>query len=436
MTTPLHSRLAPLAAVAAAALLAACFDQEVPTEQIGGTQYGLQLNVPSPVRTPSATFVGRFAAATPRRLDSLVVTLQNLEPLAGRAAYRFYSVTTAGVARPVSARLTVLRTDSTITGSAIAGRVDSSEAGTSTFLRGTPNNAIVRARFPGAQFGDSTAQWLVVAIEADSAAPSYETAAKPVFARYRSGTGATPFNVLATGSSQFGNFSPTAPFLFTPLGRGRSAFWDRMRDGRLLYSAIVENLTQPPVGYYYQPWLRDTRTRRAIRFGELRDFAGNSLRDADLTPISGSVAQLPSGRFYTSEDSLGVALNTFEGVHLVLEPKLAADTTFALTSVLVGVIGDTLGLRGTGALRVVVTRGGAPLAGATVIVTAGDAPYLVGRGNVAPTASGTGDVLVDRIPAGTVDVRVVPPAGGTAPAAPTRATVVPRDTTVVTVTLP
>jgi hypothetical protein len=393
------------------------------------------------VRTPAATFVGRFAAATPRRLDSLVVTLQNLEPLTGPASYRFYAVTTTGTARPVAARLTQLRTDSTVTAAGtISTRVDSSEAGTSSFLRGTPGNTVVRARFPGAQFGDTTSAFLVVTIEADSATAAYTPATpKPLWLRYRAG-GANPalpafYNVSASGSSLFGNFDPTAPFLFSPLGRGRSAFWDRYKDGKLLYSGIAENLTQPPVGYYYQPWLRDTRARRAMRFGELRDFSGNSLRDADLRPITSSVAQLPFARFGTSEDSVGVPLNTFEAVHLVLEPKLGADTTHALTSVLVGVIGDTLGLRGLGTVRVTVTRGGQPLAGATVIITAAGSPYLVGRGNAIVTEA-TGVREIDRIPAGEVEVRVVPPSGITAPSAPTRVTVVRQQVTQVTVVVP
>lgn len=436
------SRLAPFALVASAAILGACFDQDIPTQQVGGTEYGLLLNVPSPVRVPAATFTTRAGpAAAPRRLDSLVLTLSNLEPLAGNAAYRFYAVRRlTGTATPVSARLTRLRTDSAFSAAgADSIRVDSAEIGTSSFLKGTPNNTIVRARFAGAQFGDTNTAFLVIAIEANEGAPNYQAAPKPLWVRYRSLTGADTlaahFTLTASGGSTFGNFHPVTPFPYTPLGRGRSAFWDRFRDGKLLYSAIAENLTQPPIGYYYQPWLRDTRTRRALRFGELRDFSGQSLRDADLTPIAGSVAQLPAARFNTSEDSLGVQLNTYEGVHLVLEPKLGTDTAFAPTSVLVGVIGDTLGLRGTGAVRVTVTRGGQPLGGATVIVTSGGTFYRVGRGNAAPT-NAAGQVFIDRIPAGDVDVRVIPAGGVAGPATPSRATIAPRDTTAVSIVVP
>jgi hypothetical protein len=342
---------------------------------------------------------------------------------------------------PVAARLTALRSDSVATtAGGVTVTTDSSEIGTSTFFHGAPGNTTIRARFAGAQFGGTSRQFLVVTIQSDSTAPVFDaTTPRPLFLRYRNAT--TPFAVLASGTGQFGIFSATTtPYLYVAGGRGRSAFWDRNRDGRLLYSAIVENLTYPPLGYYYQPWLRDTRTRRAVRFGELVDTLGHSLRDADLTVPTSSVAQLPPGRFQTSEQEIGVPLVTFDGVHLVLEPKLG-DTSLALTTVLLGAIGDTLVNRGLGALEVLVLRGQEPVAGASIVVVPvhGNAPIGAPRPaltlDTLPQKSKKGTAIVTGIPAGLVDIYVTPPTGS-APASPTRAEVVRQDTVGVTVTLP
>ena len=426
----------PLAALA----FGACFDGDVPTKQIGGTEFGLLLNVASPVRVPGATFTARAAPPT-TTLDSLIVTFTNLKPLEGRAAYRFYAVgPTLATAIPVAARLTALRRDSAVTATgSVAETTDSSELGTSTYYRGQKPNVTVRARFGGAQFAGNTTQFLVVTIQTDSTAPAFDSTATPMplWLRYRN---ATTNAVLTSGSAIFGEFHPVSPRPFVALGRGRSAFWDRFNNMRLLYSAIVEGLTQPPLGYYYQPWLRDTRTRRDVAFGELRDDAGNSLRDADLMTIPGSVAQIPIGRFETSEDSVGSPLMSFDGVHLVLEPKLG-DTTLSLASVLVGTLGDTLGFRGTGAIEILARRGQDSVAGVQIIVRALNGNVAVGQPRPATTAddepvpSDKGRVIITRIPAGEVELLITPPAGMTAPATRPRVTVIRGDTATVTINL-
>lgn len=450
---PSVRRAARTAALAAGALVAAsCFEGDVPTKQIGGTEFGLLLGVPAPLRLPSMTSLGYARTATPAVLDSLVVTLTNLKPLTGKAAYRFYAVGAgAGDTVPVAARLTALRRDSTPAPTGPAGAViettDSTELGTSTFLRGTPPNVTVRARFAGAQFGGAARQFLVVTIQADSTAPAFAAATpRPLWLRYRNAT--APNNVIvpvapgnAPVSSIFGKFDLVSPVPFSPLGRGRSAFWDRDRTMRLQYAAIVEGLTQPPLGYYYQPWLRDTRTRRAVAFGDLVELGTtNSLHDADLLTIPGSVAQLPPARFATSEDELGQALMTFDGVHLVLEPKLG-DNTLSLATVLLGTIGDTLGLRGVGAIEIIAMKGATPVPGVIIVAKAVGANLPVGNPSPAQTAGSdprpelAGHVIISRIPAGQVELIITPPAGFTGPAQNQVVTVQRGDTTTVNLTL-
>ena len=436
-------RRAALALPFATALLAACFEDDIPTRQIGGTEYGLLLSVQTPTRVPTATFTSRIPATTqPTVLDSLFVNLTNLKTLTGNATYRFYAVGTgAGDTVPVAARLFLIHTDSTVSASGtVTATRTVTPLGTSSNFRGIGPADTLQARFPGAQFGGTTRRFLVVTIQADSMAPAFTaTTPRPLWLEYRAAAGT---NVVTSGSAAFGTFHirPDSQYRFTAGGRGRSAFWDRYGTGEYLYSAIVENVTQPPLGYYYQPWLRDTRTGRAVRFGELRDTLGASLRDSDLRPIIAGFNQLPVARFRTSEDEIGQPLASFDGVHLVLEPKAGDDTSLVLSTVLVGTYGDTLLTRGVGAVRVTVRRGGADVGGATVVAVPVNGRNAVGSPIPATTADSTqgaatkGQAIISRIPAGLVDLIVSPPTG--TGSAQQRVNVIARDTVDVTITLP
>src|SRR5215208_7136999 len=435
----------PLAVVA----LAACFEGDVPTRQIGGTEYGLLLTVPSPLRLPGGSFTAR-AFPNNLTLDSLIVTLSSLKPLVGKAAYRFYAVGGGvGDTVPVAARLTAIRVDSSVTAAgSVSTTTDSSEIGTSTFFHGAGPNTTVRARFGGAQFGGITRRYLVVTIQADSTAPAFTaTTPQPVWVQYRNLAVPPPpppvivaNSIITGGNTIFGNFNVNAPRPFIAIGRGRSAFWDRSRDMRLVYSAIVEDIAQPPLGYFYQPWLRDTRTRRGVPFGELRDAAGASLHDAYLLVIPGSVAQIPAARFDTNEDSVGTALQTFDGVHLVIEPKLG-QPGLSLASVLVGTFGDTLASRGFGSIEVTAVRGQELVPGVQIVVRAVSGNNAVGQPIPATTVGDEplpalkGKITITKIPAGEVELIVTPPSGFTATASPLRVTVLRGQTTPVTIAL-
>lgn len=436
MTTSISRRRLVLALPAAVVLGAACFASDAPTEQVGGTQYGMLLNPVSPVRVPTMQVTTTGSGAT---LTQIVARLTNFKRLVEPAHYRFYAVGGgAGDTVPVSASISIIRHDSVANA---AGGVTVTrtvfQAGNVSGFTGTENNDTLVATFPGAQFGGTSRRFLVVTIQA-AATPTYTAATpQPVWYRYRND--AAPNNVITgAGTALFGNFDLIAPRPFSGGGRGRSAFWDRQRTGALDYQAIVEQITQPPRGYYYQGWLRDTRTRRAVALSELVDNDGRSLRDADQLQIPGTVAQIPVGRFGATAQAVGEPLQSFDGVHLVLEPKLGVDSTHGLATVLQGVVGDTLGLRGLGAIEVVVRRGGADVGNARVVVVPVNGVVSVGQPR--PATTGTegeqlGRTLVTGIPAGVVDVVVTAPTGATA-AVRSRTTVVRQDTVTVTVTLP
>jgi hypothetical protein len=431
-------RLAILALPVAAALAAACFSGDAPTEQIGGTQFGLLLNPVSPLRVPT---LQATTTATGTTLTQIVARLTNFKPLEAPAAYQFYAVGGgAGDTVPVVAQLSRIRNDSAVnaTGGVTVTRTVTA-LGTSSFFEGTQNNDTLVATFAGAQFGGTSRRYLVVTIQANQAAPGYTGATpQPVYYRYRNDF--APNNVITgAGTAIFGNFDLQFPRQFSGSGRGRSAFWDRLRDGHLEYQAVVEQVTQPPRGYYYQGWLRDTRTRRAFRMSDMVDDAGHSLFDADQRVIPGSAAQLPVGRFGITEADVGQPLNSFDGVHLILEPKLGVDSTHALATVLQGIVGDTLGLRGLGTLEVIVRQGAAGVGGATVVVVPVGGTAAIGQPKAATTEAegdAKGRALIASIPAGPVELIVTPPAGMSAPAQRPKVTIVPRDTVTVTVTLP
>lgn len=436
-------RRAALALPLATALLAACFEDDIPTKQIGGTEYGLLLSVQSPSRMPAASFTARIPTGQPTTLDSLFVNLTNFKTLAQASSYQFYAVGSgAGDTVPVAARLFLIHVDSTVSAAgAVTATRTVTPIGTSSFFRGIGPADTLQARFPGAQFGGTSRRFLVVTIQNDSAAPAFtEATPRPLWIEYRTTT-APGLNVVTTGSGVFGRFDvdATKQYRFVAGGRGRSAFWDRDARGDYVFSAIVENVTQPPLGYYYQPWLRDTRTGRAVRFGELRDTLGASLRNADLLPTTAGFNQLPVGRFQTTQEEIGQSLASFDGVHLVLEPKLG-DQTLVLSTVLVGTYGDTLLTRGMGAIRVVSRRGGAAVGSATVVAVPVGGRAPVGSPIPATTSDTTlgasikGEAIISRIPAGQVDLYLTPKDGTALD--PRRVTVVARDTVDVIFDLP
>jgi hypothetical protein len=343
----------------------------------------------------------------------------------------------AGDTVPVTATLSRIRNDSVVSATgAVSVTRTVTTLPASSFFTGTENNDTLVATFAGAQFGGTSRRFLVVTIQANQASPGYAASTpQPVWYQYRAT--AAPNNVVTgAGTSIFGNFDVAAPRPFSGTGRGRSAFWDRYKDGHLIYQAVVEQVTQPPRGYYYQGWLRDTRTRRAFRMSDMVDDAGRSLRDADQLVIPGSVAQLPVGRFGITEQEVGQPLNAFDGVHLILEPKLGVDSTIALATVLLGAVGDTLGLRGLGAIEVVVRQGGTDVGGASVVVVpvGGTAPIGAPRPATTDATGATkGRTIITGIPAGPVQLIVTPPAGMTAPAQRPSVIVLPKDTVTVTV---
>ena len=430
-------------------LLAGCFGEGAPTSQVGGTQFSLRLAVPSPVRVPSAgVSIFQRSPATLRVIDSVTVTnLALLEPLVAPARYQFWVVNSInGSSRPVRGAITRVRTDTTFSATgAITTSTVTTNDGVRDFYEGAPFNTVATVKIGPTQSGDSVGQvsgWLVLTIQADSSDPVFDaTTPTPLWFRLRDQRNTADITddvISANGNMTFGTWvSPTVQRPFSAQGFGRGAVWDQFGDGRLFLSVLAFGTTQPPLGYHYVAVARNDSLGRVTRLGDVVDATtGESQFDADLRPVPGSVAQMPNLRFMARDDSLNCSatscnhpgLSSERTFQLLLEPKLGTDQVYGVSSVLQGAnnrqLVDTRELA-RGSVAVDVTRAGAPVVGAVVVL------YGAGSTIVHSTAvtGATGEALFNGVPAATVDVRVVPPSGTTI-ADPYRrgVAIVPRDT--------
>lgn len=423
--------------LALAALLlpiaAACFEDGAPTSQVGGTQYSLRLAVPSPVRLPSGTVaIFQRSPTTLRVIDSVTISsLALLEPLRAPARYQFWVVNSLdSSARPVRVAITRTRTDTAFNAAGgITTTTVNTNDGQRAFYAGAPFNTVATVKIGPTQSADSvgqTAGWLVLTIQADSANPSFDAdTPKPLWFRLRDQRGTaliTDDVISANGAMTFGTWvSPLFQRPFSAQGFGRGAIWDQFADGRLFLSALAFGTTQPPLGYHYVAVARNDSLGRVTRLGEVVDATtGESQFDADLRPVTGSVAQMPNLRFMARDDSLNCddvdcahpGLSNERSFQLLLEPKLGEDLVYGISSVLQGAnnlqLVDTRQL-GRGTVEVTTTKGAAPLPGAVIVL------YGAGSSTVYSTAvtDATGKATIGNVPAARIDVRVVPPTGST-----------------------
>lgn len=436
---------------------AACFNDLTPPrgEQIGGTQYNMNMSVPSPIRLPAggATSVSSRIVGGVPTVDSIRLTVTGLKELAGTARYQWWIVNgLTGAAWPIGYAAVITRTDTTFNVGAVATTTTNTTRPTTTFYEGAPFNTSVRFRILNLAAPDTiglSGSYLVLTIQ-ESIAPAFTaTTPKMLWIRFRDQRNTAAVNddlIIATPVAVFGTFRSEEPDSSRPWaaqGTGRGAFWDRERDTVLHFAALAFGLPQPPVGYYYQPWVRDTRTGAAGRFGELRDpVADTSLLNADLRPVQGTLAEVTSARFATHESSLGCdygecpvpRFQDFTNVQLVLEPKAGVTTYPNLTVALQGTIPTLLTDRrtATGTVRAQVTRGTAGFANATIALFGAGTTNLI---SARPT-NAAGTVVFDGVPAGPVDVRAYVPSPNTVSPSSQRVVVAGRDTVTATFTVP
>ncbi|HEX7092018.1 MAG TPA: hypothetical protein VF192_18010, partial [Longimicrobiales bacterium] len=141
------------------------------------------------------------------------------------------------------------------------------------------------------------------------------------------------------GDISFGTFPLSGlPYVFTPRGTGRADF----HGGDL--RVIAEQLSRPPVGYYYAGWLVNDETGAAVYLGPLTSSppGAQSLFDADVNP--GLPGVTPDGilraALTVTESSVGGKFYDYNAIRITLEPKSSPESVPAPSVVLGGPVPD------------------------------------------------------------------------------------------------
>ncbi len=437
------------AALAVAALVAACGDDGTVTPQ-GGQAFDAAFTPVAAVRYP--TLVARAYGRTVNNgavADSLVGEVTLLKQLDGRARYQFYIVNGLdSSATPVSHRQWIIRTDTLLDANGgLTSPVDTNRsAGVRDFWRGAFFGQKLRfaVTLSAADSAQQRGAWLVLTIQADSTRTVYnDSTPRPLFVRFRDqkGTVTRDDDAIApdTLRGSFGEFlSPTRRTTYAVGGSGTLAFWDVATNGKPAIRIDFAGLRKPPRGYFYQPFIIDSLSGIAYAWGQAYDAKGESLANADLAADS----ILPVLRaVQPSNDVIGQAEN-YSRVDLILEPKTAAPllraglTSYSTMSVQRAEIPAALRSKRAafGAAQVIVTRGTqggarAPNVGVVIQGPGFNFNALIGNKNT----DSTGTAQFTGVPPGEVRVIAIPFGGAIVDS---RATILSGQTTTVRLVVP
>lgn len=421
-----------LALVAATAALAAC-DDGITQTPVGGPAFEATLAPVTPLRTPVLT-ARAWSRPTPDGpvVDSITGLVQFTKSLDGRARYRFYIINGVdSTAAPVAHLQVVERTDSILDANGtVQPSVRTTNNGLRDYWSGAPYGTVLRYRvtLSGTDSAQQRTSWLVLTIQADSLLPGFTaTTPRPLWVRFRDqrGTVARTDDTVFTADTLRGSYgtfrSPARQETFVARGTGRVTMWDLFETGarRPVLSMEATDLPRPPLGYFYQPYLADTRSGVFVPIGTPVNAANQPLFNADTSRADSVIAV---ARASYIPDTNARPIREFTNVAWLLEPKAAA---VGLSSPVI-IPGATIALRATipaaitsqrpanGVVRVIVTRGlqsGAaePNVGVVVLGPGSDFnTFLVSRNTDAAGTASFADM-----PAGRVRVVIVPPAGRT-----------------------
>lgn len=187
------------------------------------------------------------------KLDSLRITLSNLELLSDTAStkYLFWLVDTAGAFAAANARVITTRKIDTLTTTDTTDVSQGVGGGSNTSY-----SLLVDSSRVGAALRPYT--FFVVTIGGDPATAG----AKPLWARFAKDSAGIRVRQAATVTLNLGAFHPdsTQADLFARSGSGTGGFLGNVDNasGTFVADSVVvvfRRLDQPPMGYYYQGWL-------------------------------------------------------------------------------------------------------------------------------------------------------------------------------------
>lgn len=306
-----------LAAVLALTAAACDSDREDLVSPYGGAI--LRFNISSDLTTgfPGGTFAA--AAGEAGTIDTIKLTVRNLAALNG--VYQVWVLNSTGqVASPVGDWVAMepdAGGDPVQVGS---GQGRSFNAGTGRTITFTTNSALA---------GMDLSQTTHVFVSIESSEASAPSTAQPLWGQHAGADGAPASGNLSFGTFDLGEepvaFSGSAAF-------GEGAFAALESDKADLFRARLRNLPLPPVGYFYEGYLRTEDGATEISTGELTtEYAEGfrSLRDVDVDrTLSNQIAptRIIESAIRATVADVGREFAAFDQFVLKLRPKSSTES--------------------------------------------------------------------------------------------------------------
>lgn len=306
-----------LAAVLALAPAACDADRQDLVTPVGDVILRFNISPDLAGGTPAGTFAA--VAGEAGTIDTVKLTVRNLAALNGVYQVWVLNSVTGQVASPVGDWVAMepdAGGDPVQVGS---GQGRSFNAGTGRTITFTTNSALA---------GMDLSQTTHVFVSIESSEASAPSTAQPLWGQHAGADGAP-----ASGNLSFGTFDlGEEPVTFggSPFGEGAFAGQEFGRTD--LFRARIRNLPLPPVGYFYEGFLRTTDGSIEASAGELTtEFAEGfrSLRDVDVDrSISSQIAptRIIESAIRATLADVGTEFPVFDEFVLKLRPKISSES--------------------------------------------------------------------------------------------------------------
>lgn len=329
-------RVVALAAVLALAPAACSSDRQDLVSTVGDVILRFNISTDLTGGNPAGTFAAKAGAAG--TADTITLTVRNLAALNGVYQVWLLNAATGQVASPVGEWVA---TEPDANGDPVqvgSGQGRSFNAGSKRTITFTTNSALA-----GMDLGQTTHVFLSI----ESAEASAPSTAQPLWGRH-TGADGTP----ASGNLSFGTFDlGDEPVTFGGSPFGEGAFTGAEFGRTDLLRVRFRNLPLPPIGYFYEGYLRTDDGATETSTGELTtEFAEGfrSLRDVDVDrSISSQIAPtriIEAAIRATLADVGGTEFYVFDEFVLKLRPKISTES--GPTVVVGGTVPDGVKARG------------------------------------------------------------------------------------------
>lgn len=288
--------------------------------------------------------------------DSVTVQVYHLDGLEGKVYHAWLYSNLTGEFAPALGNWTVEEEIRTLTdaGDVIIEYDTVNTASGSAVMAGAGGAGVYRHTFHTSDAllnGDFIHRYTHVLISIESGPGASQPSAEiPIWRQFadKRGTDTDYFDdAFLPGPVAFGTFRPgQLPYIFTPRGNGRADF----HGGNL--RIIAEQLSRPPMGYYYAGWLFNDDTGDAVYLGPLTSSppGAQSLFDADVnTGLPGVTTDgIVRAALTVTESSLGGKFYDYNAIRITLEPKSSPESVPAPSVIMAGPVPDPVLLQRQG----------------------------------------------------------------------------------------